>query len=340
MNTASRTRAPQSTGSAVVIGGTGFLGGHLARTLVRGGWDVTAVSRTGAPSAGPGYTVVSGDRKDQGLVSSLLEKRPDLWLDAALFHGASAEGLVASWDPSMPTRFVIAGTIAEYGLHNRPPMPLWEDGPLDPEGRYGEGKVAAFEHLREAWSLQSFPFTWAVLPQLWGEDDPHGRDAAWIRALDRSTPIVLRGDGATALPDGYAGTAARAMIHLSRCPDTLGRRVNVCGPRSLTPLGYIREAARALGRRARVVHVDPGVMARKESAADLKYRPVFGDMDIILDTARLDASGFCPELDWKEGVARTARWHAERCEAPAPEYEVSADVTAWAETVGTVEEIG
>jgi len=340
MKAAGRTRDPQWTGSAVVIGGTGFLGGHLAGVLARGGWDVIAVSRAGAPVDSPGYTVVQGDRKDRGLVSSLLERGPDLWLDAALFHGASAEGLVASWDPSMPTRFVIAGTIAEYGLHHRPAMPLREDGPLDPEGRYGEGKVVAFTHLRKAFTERGFPFTWAVLPQLWGEWDPHGRDATWIRVLEEDRPVVVRGDGLTTLPDGYVGTAARAMIHLAGKPDCLGRRVNVCGPESLTPLAYVREAARALGKRARVLHVDPDAMAARESGKDMEYRPVFGDMDVILDTARLDASGFCPEMDWKEGVARTARWHAERGGDPAPEYEVAADVVAWAEAVGTVEEIG
>lgn len=334
------SNGPDGAGLAVVIGGTGFLGGHLAGILAREGWDVTAVSRTGEPVAGQGFTVVRGDRKDRGLVSSLLEKKPDLWVDAALFHRASAEDLVAAWEPSLCPRFVIAGTIAEYGLHHRPPMPLREDGPLDPEGRYGEGKVAAWIHLQKAFIEQGFPFTWAVLPQLWGERDPHGRDVAWIQAVERDRPIVLRGDGRTSLPDGYVGTAARALIHLAGDRACLGRRVNVCGPESLTPLTFIREAAKALGKRARVLHVDPEAMAARESGEGIEYRPVFGDMDVVLDTVRLDASGFQSPVDWREGVARTARWHVERGGNPAPEYEVDAGLATWAEAVGTMEAIG
>jgi len=332
-----------NTGSAVVVGGTGFLGSHVASILLDRGFTVTVVGRrgpSGVPGRVKGARVVRGDRRDPEFIRTLMDTGPDLWIDTAVFSADDALALTESWRQGSPTRFVVAGTVAEYGIHLKPKMPLCEDQPLYPEQGYGEGKVAAFECLKSASSNMGFPFTWAVLPQLWGEGDPHGRDAVLVGAIKEGRPIILRGDGLTDLPDGFVVSAAEAMVQLAEEGACQGLRVNVCGPDPLTPMGYVREAARALDRTFTVVHVDPPVLASLEEEAGLEYRPVFGDMNVTMERTRLEAAGFAPSVGWKEGVARTARWHAENSTAPAPGYMVDRRFVEMAMEVGSPTKMG
>lgn len=304
----------------VVIGGGGFLGGALLTALRERygeGAEIRVVGRRAEAKVDGLY--VAGDRNDPSLLLELAAWRPHLWFDLALFSPVDMEALLSHLEglPGLQ-RVVVAGTVAEYGLHRRLPCPVAEEFQLEPEGTYGRDKAAAWE-LGANRLVHGLPLVWAVLPQLWGPGDPHGRDALYARRLVRGKELILRGNGRTLMPDGYVGTVAAALAHLGATKADAGR-YNVCGARSVTPLNFIRRGAAALGRPATVLHVEPRLLGRLLQGDNTRFRPVFGDYDLVLDTTRLRQSGFKEEVAAAEGMSRTVQWHAARMTEVSPAF--------------------
>lgn len=295
----------------VVVGGGGFLGGHLLAALrLRYGnrAQIRVVGRRAEAKVDGDY--LAGDRNDVSLLRDLTNWQPHLWFDLALFTVAEMESLLSHLEglPGL-ARVVVAGTVAEYGLHRPLPNPVFEDLQLEPEGTYGCDKAAAWE-LGQARLAHGLPLVWAVLPQLWGPGDPHGRDALYAHRLAQSKPLVLRGSGRTLMPDGYVGTVASALSHLGAAKVAHGR-YNVCGERSTTPLNFIRHGAAALRQQADVLHVEPRLFGRLLQESGRKFRPVFGDYDLVLDSTRLQQTGFWQPVTAAQGIAVTVQWHAQ-----------------------------
>lgn|GEM_PF-1126684 len=306
------------TGRAVVVGGAGLVGRQVLQRLVEADWHVTSVSRRGEPGAAadPAVTFVRGDRRDPAVLADLLAAQPELWIDLALFDAAEAEALVRAWPAGSATRLVAAGSIAEYGALHRLPMPIDEDAPLAADDPYGRGKVQAWQVLRVAAAERGLRASWAVLPQLWGPGDRHYRDGALVHALLEGRLIVLRGEGTGRLTDGYAGTAAEALLHLACTPGLEGARLNVGGPDDLSALDYVRLAAETLRRDASVLLVPARAVATLERERQVRVRQVFPDRDVTLARARLLASGFQPSCTAADGVRITAYAHSDRPPPP------------------------
>jgi len=232
-------------------------------------------------------------------------------LDLAIFHAGEMEDLISLWSRlKPPTVFSAAGTIAEYGLSGRLTLPVAEDAPLRGEGPYARGKIGAWLAGKAAFERHGFPLSWGVIPQLWGPGDSHGRDAAYVGAILDGKPVALRGHGRTLIPDGYVEHAARGLVHVVRRPEAAGRRANLAGLWPLTPLSFVRWIAAALGREVRIRHVPHRVMAAAQKGAAVPFRPVFGDYDLTLALTRLERWGFRWPFSAREGVIRTALWHA------------------------------
>jgi nucleoside-diphosphate-sugar epimerase len=302
---------------AVVVGGTGFLGRHVIAALSRARPDCEVIpAARHAPPVPLEAALVPGDRTDPNFVRELLGRSPDLWFDLVLMQPQEMDDLVAAWaDGTRCAAFVVAGSIAEYGLRSGLPCPLPEDAPLLGNDDYARGKVQAWQVAAAASDKAGFPVIWAVLPQLWGPGDTHGRDSVFVRDLRAGRAALLRGNGRTLLPDGCVETAAAALVHLALARKGLGTRFNVAGPRPLTPLRFVQEAARTLDRPALVRHLRQADVAAWERLSGGRFRPVFGDYDLLLDTRRLLTSGFAPPIGAIDGIHRTARWHEQH---PAP----------------------
>jgi GDP-4-dehydro-6-deoxy-D-mannose reductase len=136
----------------LVLGGTGFIGGHLVRHLVGQGTEVTVVSRgPGEAAAGAGHpSRVACDvfREFDSLTTLIGQTKPDYIIHLVGGRRASpADSAVFSFrlmralaDARLDARLVLAGSAAEYG--HPVSLPVDETHPLRPVSEYGFAKAA------------------------------------------------------------------------------------------------------------------------------------------------------------------------------------------------------
>ena len=138
----------------LVLGGTAWLGGAVARYAVGQGHDVTCLARGESGSVPDGATLVTGDRGRPEAYRPLVDSRWDLVVDVSRQPGQVRSALQALGDRSERWVFVSSGSV--YADHSRPgagletPLLPALDGDESSPETYGEGKVACEEACRSA----------------------------------------------------------------------------------------------------------------------------------------------------------------------------------------------
>ncbi|MDQ6910282.1 MAG: NAD(P)-dependent oxidoreductase [Actinomycetota bacterium] len=157
-------------GSALVTGGSGFVGSHLVPALVGEGWEVRSCGRGERPSWLPAAV--------DWRVADLAEEASDLGAlvegVSHVFHLAGASSsksaqdemersnvggttrLVAASQASHVERFVHMSSTSVYGEKVRLPLPVSEDVQPQPSRGYGKAKWGAEEAVWRA-SAGGFP---------------------------------------------------------------------------------------------------------------------------------------------------------------------------------------
>ena len=137
----------------LVLGGSGFLGGHVRRRARAAGLDVVTAGRSGLPDS-PGHRLVDLAADDPARIAVMLaEVSPDAVVNCAGATAGLPETLVAAnvngtyalvkamLLAAMPARLVHLGSAAEYG-RAEPGIPVSERAAPRPAGLYGSTKLA------------------------------------------------------------------------------------------------------------------------------------------------------------------------------------------------------
>lgn len=160
---------------ALITGAGGFVGGWLARELLRRGWDVTAAAQE--PPDDPGHVRgarwVHGDVRDSAHLAAALDvARPDVVYHLAgvtyVPDAASDPGVAMEVNAVAAARLLalvrarrragtldpvvlVTGSAEQYGRHDASDLPLTERAEQRPHGVYAATKVA-----QEALALAAF----------------------------------------------------------------------------------------------------------------------------------------------------------------------------------------
>ncbi len=138
----------------LILGGTAWLGGTVARYAVAHGHEVTCLARGESGSVPDGVRLVTDDRNRPEAYDSLVNTRWDLVLDVSRQPGQVRSALAALSERSERWVFVSSGSV--YADHSRPgagldtPLLPGLDGDVAALETYGEGKVACEEACRAA----------------------------------------------------------------------------------------------------------------------------------------------------------------------------------------------
>jgi nucleoside-diphosphate-sugar epimerase len=312
-------------GRALLIGGAGFVGAHLARELLARGDEVVVLDadRTYLPGGEPaaeqargwrrrallkGATVRSGGPDDpECLRRELAAVRPDVVVHLANLPvvAVAARDRVAAWRSIvdgtgsvvsaaaavMPSaRVVYVSSSMVYGDFSADPQP--EDAPLRPREPYGACKLAAEERVR------SSDLDWTIVrpSAVYGRGDANGRFLQrLVEAAALGRTLDLTADAATRLDFTWVEDLAAGLALAAVSPAASQRTFNVTAGRARS----LREAidiVRDLGfdvdvrvREATTLHPQRGTLDISRAQSALGYEPRWS-LERGLD-AYLDAAG-------------------------------------------------
>ncbi len=301
---------------ALVTGGAGFIGGHLAQRLVSLGADVRVLDdfSTGHRYRVPPTAVVfGGSVTDRALVRRAISGCDFVFHEAAMVSVAQSvqdparcaevnilgtEFMLEEAVSAGVTRLVFAASAAAYGASLM--LPSREGHPVDCRSPYAASKVAG-EALLSAFAA-CYPISTVSLRyfNVFGpHQDPKSPYAAAISAFvdaisSGRTPSVF-GDGQQTRDFVFIDNVIHANLLAAACPKRLaGEVLNVATGRSVTLLDAISGICQALGRGC-----EPNF--GPERPGDLRYSRA--------DISRAqEVLGYEPVVSFDDGILQTVRW--------------------------------
>lgn len=183
--------------SVLVLGGTSWLGGAVARHALRQGHDVTCLARGESGPVPEGATLVRGDRTTPEAYAALPPgQRWDLVVDLTRQPGQARGALAALADRAGKWAFVSSGSVyADHsvvgGGTDLPLLPAVDADETTPED-YGGAKVACEEAVRRARGDDALIARSGLIA---GFGDPSDRFGYWVGrmalAVEDGGPVLV-----------------------------------------------------------------------------------------------------------------------------------------------------
>jgi len=262
----------------LLIGGTRFVGYHLAWRLLAAGHRVTLLHRGTLPDPfGDRVERLLADRTGPDFARALAGRDFDAAVDFAAYTGEDGRR-AAELLAGRVGHFVMISTGQVYLVRQEPPVRGMGasraareeeyDGPIAPrpaagpdlgEWEYGVGKRACEDALAEAFERLRFPATRVRIPMVNGERDYNRRVESYLWRLLDGRPLLL--PDAPRTRHVYGSEVARFLSEILGRPATFGRAFNLAQEETPT-LGELIEKLRLLlGSRSEVVPVADDALA-------------------------------------------------------------------------------
>ena len=313
------------TGRALITGGAGFIGSHLAEALLDRGWQVHVLDDLSTGSlenvqhlvGRPGFTLTAGSALDRAIVAPLVATAD------VVFHLAAAVGVrlvmeqpVRTIETNIKTtetvlalaaergsRVLLASTSEVYGKLDGHKFSESDDVVLGPTSRsrwcYAASKIIE-EFLGIAYARErDIPVTIMRLFNTIGprQTGQYGMVVPrFVRQALRGEPLTVYGDGTQRRSFTWVGDVVDAMITLVQHPGAVGEVFNVGHTKEIE----IRELA---GLVKRLTRSESGITYLEFEAA---YESGFEDMERRLpDLSKIQRlTGYRPTLDLSEMLER------------------------------------
>lgn len=286
--------------AAFVTGGTGFVGWHVARTLLAAGWTVRALARGGAsrrsgleqlPVEIIAADLASGDFSaalagcDAVVHAAGILKARTL-ADYRAVNVAGTEHLLAAASAACPeATFVYVSSQAAAGPA-RDGRPVAEGDPAQPVSWYGVSKLEGERSVARDWKGP-----WVVLRPgvLYGPRD-RGLLSYFRMAARGLVPVPA---ARTRIQVGAVEEAASGIVRAASRPELAGRIGYLCDPRPRTVREFAEAIAAAAGRRVRLLDVPDAAVRIAGAVESLRERLTGVSRPFNADKAREILAG-----DW------------------------------------------
>jgi nucleoside-diphosphate-sugar epimerase len=319
---------------ALVTGGAGFIGSHLARRLLGDGHEVRVLDNfsTGnranlAPIADE-IEIVEGDIQSyerahnavrdcevvfhEAALPSVPRSIQDPLTSTAVNVIGTLNLLLASRDSGV-RRVVYASSSSIYGAD--PTLPKREDRAPRPISPYAVAKLASEGYCRSFSQVYALETVALRYFNVFGPgQDPHSQYAAvipkFITALMREEAPVVFGDGEQSRDFTYIDNVVDANLLAADAEGASGEAFNIaCGDR--ISLNHLLEELRGIiGVGTEAIHLDPRPGDVPHSLADI------GKAEEIL--------GYRPGVEFSDGLRRTVDAHLAGREAARAEASANA----------------
>lgn len=286
----------------LIIGGSGFVSGTLARAALERGDRVWAVTRGQRPLP-PGVIGLVADRKDPAGFAQAIRNASASWdlvVDCIAFNPGDVQQDLAALSGRAGHLVLISSDFVFDPAHRRFPQP--EESTHFLKDGYGGLKRQAELALQEnatagmAWTILRPCHIYGPGSQL-GCLPEHGRDPQLIRRLQSGETLRLVGGGHFLQQPILAGDLAQTILSCTGNPRVVGQIFNAAGPEMVESRAFYRLIADQLGVKLSIeeVPVEDHRAAHPEAASFLCHR--------IYDLTRLRNSGAAvPATPLAEGL--------------------------------------
>jgi UDP-glucose 4-epimerase len=303
---------------ALVTGGAGFIGSHLANALVEQDWHVRVLDNffTGRrDTVLSDADVIEGDVADIDVVARAVDG-----VDV-IFHQAAHRAVPRSIETPLATnranthgtlcvlsaaqhagvrRVVCASSSSIYGPTDTFPTP--ESEPLRPMSPYAVSKLAGEHYCRVFADLYGMQTVSLRYFNVYGPRQPPDVPYAqvvplFIGSMAAGEPATVHGDGEQRRDFTYIDDVVAANIAAARADGdaVAGRSYNIGGGFDLSVVELLKLIAQLLGAEPRAEHV-------AGRAGDV--RRTWSDV-----SAAARDLGWRPRVDLEEGLRRTIEWY-------------------------------
>jgi nucleoside-diphosphate-sugar epimerase len=307
----------------LIIGGTGFISGDIARQAAAAGHEVTLFNRGFSDAHSP-YNVINGDVNDiLARKKEIQELKPDIVVDSIAYTEQHAKDLVTLFEGT-PTRLIVLGSAdcyeAFWNLNNNEDTsdhPVREDAETSKKKYYwkdrgthtgGEkyDKNLMTDVLMDAFKKGKALPTVFRLPFVYGPNDRqyanrHGKIIKHI--IDRQTDIVMSGTEQSKLYTyGYVENVAAAIVHSFNFKQTIGKIYNLGEAEVRTTRRWAELYAAQAGHKFNYRILPPEVFPQDG---------VFNEspQNLILDTSQFRKdTGFKEPVSLGDAIKRTSDW--------------------------------
>lgn len=300
---------------ALVTGGAGFIGSHVARHCLKREMEVVVVDDLSggfADQVPAGADFVQGSVTDAGLMSELFSRHAFDYV----YHLAAyaAEGLSHFIRRFNYTNnligsvnlineavkhdmkcFVFTSSIAVYGANQ---VPMREDMTPQPEDPYGIAKYAVELDLRAAHEMFGLNYVVFRPHNVYGENQNIGDRyrnviGIFMNQIMQDRPMTIFGDGTQTRAFSYIDDVAPVIAHSVELPAAYNQVFNVGADTPYSVRHLAETVARAYGVEPRIEYLAARNEVQHAHSDHTKARRVFGETEPIA---------------LEEGIARMAAW--------------------------------
>jgi dTDP-glucose 4,6-dehydratase len=310
---------------ALITGGCGFIGSHVVRDFVAGGWDVTNLDKL-TYAANPlnlrdvadkkNYRLVEGDLCDAALVRDLVEGS-DLvlnfaaethvdrsLLDPAVFARTDVEGVVCLLEAIRTDgRAALVHMSTDEVFGSLPePQEAHEDWPFAPTSPYSASKAAAELMVRAYCETYDLPVTVLRSCNVFGPN----------QHIEKFIPLfTMRAMAGEAMPLYGDGLQQREWLYVD---DLVAAVRQVSGA---LPAGGLHSLHVGSGFRIANIEIAREICRLVERPDEL-IRPVLDraghDRRYALDSSKLRSFGWRPRTSFEDGLATTINWYRDNAD--------------------------
>ena len=307
------------TGIALVTGGAGFVGSHIASALLAEGArvrvldDLSTGHRENIDEIGGGVDFIQGSVADEGLLCKALEGVELVFHEAAIpsvprsvkvpqqTHVASVDGtfslLLAARDQKV-RRVVYAASSSAYG--DQPTLLKSEQMAPDPLSPYAVAKLVGEYYCRVFTRVYGLETVSLRYFNVFGpRQDPgsqySGVVSRFISALLSGERPVIYGDGEQSRDFTYIDNVVAANLKAAEASEASGKVINIANGMRITLNQLLAELKDLTGKHdVEAEYLEPRVGDVRHSLADISM-------------AR-ELLGYESKVDLREGLQRTIDW--------------------------------
>ena len=295
----------------LILGGTGFVSGQLARIALESGHSVWTVTRGNRPAV-PGAHALTADVHDAVSLRSALSSAGIRWdaaLDCICYTAETARTDLAVL-PDFTSRLVVISTDSVYHPAFKR-VPQDETGVYLHDGGYGSCKRQMEEVFLDAAAHDGAGFSWTIFRpgHIFGPGSQlgcypeHTRQPDLIDHMQQGMPLRLVGGGKFLLHPIYVDDLCQAMLASINRPKACNEIFCIGGPEILTNAAYFETLGEILGVPVRIEEIPlEGYLE-----ANPKYSGHLCHRAYALD--KLQAAGIpLPQTSLREGLKKQVEW--------------------------------